>query len=301
MKISDILCQMGVKEYKIYNEQEFERLQLVAHESKENACIFIDDEKYLSELKECVSMVICTKEMDIKKILTDKRGVCVIENARIMFFQIHNFLMGKETYCRKKEENQIAKSAMIAQSAVIAKHNVIIGENVVIEDMVVIKENTKIGDNTVIRSGSVIGNIGYEFKKNGKQIIPVVHGGGVEIGENVVVGANVVIDKAVYPWDNTLIGDESKIDSLVFVAHGVKVGKGVMLVAQALVAGRSILEDKVKIGPGAVIRNAITIEEGANISMGSVVTRNVESNTTVSGNFAIPHDKFMKHVKDISK
>lgn len=302
MRLSPILENMNLQaECEIYNEQEFERLALVDHISDEKTCIFLEDIKYLSHIKDNISMIICSNYEDIKGLLSAHRGICVIKKPRVVFFMIHNYLMSTKDYPREKIATNIAKTAVIADTAVVAKDNVTIGENAIIEDLVVIKENTIIGDNTIIRSGSVIGNSGYEFKRDENKIMPVVHGGGVIIGKNVIIGANVVIDKAVYPWDNTVIGDETKIDSLVSIAHGVKIGEAVMVVSQSFVAGRVEIDAYAKIGPGSVIRNAVHIGEGANISMGSVVTQNVADRICVTGNFAINHEKFINHIKEISQ
>lgn len=300
MKLSKIFeCMGGKVEYKIYNEQEFERLQLVSHTSEQRACIFIDDIKYLKDIKENVCMILCSPEVAENTVFSSNTGICIIQKPRLVFFMIHNYLMTTTDYPRKTIPSKIAANTTIAEIAVIATNNVTIGENVIIEDFVVIKEHTSIGDGTVIRSGSIIGNNGYEFKRDDNRIMPVTHGGRVVIGKNVVIGANSVIDKAVYPWDITQIDDETKIDSLVSISHGVKIGKAVMVVAQACILGRSVVDDGAKIGPGAVIRNAVHIGEKANISMGSVVTQNAPEHSCMTGNFAINHDKFISHIKEL--
>lgn len=302
MRLSQILKGMNLKtECEIYGEQEFERLALVDHVSDKKTCVFLADIKYLSHIKENVSMIICDSKMDIKELVSESRGVCVVQKPRVTFFKIHNYLMAIKGYPREKHVTSIAKTAIIADTAVISKDNVIIGENVIIEDLVVIKENTIIGDDSIIRSGSVIGNSGYEFKRDKNQIMPVVHGGGVIIGRNVIIGANVVVDRAVYPWDNTIVGNETKVDSLVSIAHGAKIGEAVMLVSQSFVAGRVVIDACAKVGPGSVIRNAMHIGTGANISMGSVVTQDVADGGCVTGNFAINHEKFINYMKEISQ
>ena len=141
-------------------------------------------------------------------------------------------------YCRDRFRTIIGEHCSISKHCCISDYNVSIGDYVTIEEFVSIRENTTIGNNSIIRAGSIIGGEGFEFKANGAGILSVKHLGGVRIGENVEIQHNTCIDKAVYPWDNTSIGDNSKIDNLVYIAHGVKVSNNVLVVGQSGILGR---------------------------------------------------------------
>ncbi len=284
----------------VSNEKPFQYLALSASKITEPVCIFLDSEKYVSDIKDNVSMVITTKE--ISKILPKNQfGICVTENPRILFFDIHNTLKNDIRYIKDKFETKIGEDCTISALSSISKHNVIIGNHVTIEEFVVIRENTIIGDYSIIRAGAKIGGEGYEFKRTDNLITSVIHLGGVRIGRNVEIQYNSCVDKAVYPWDETVIGDYSKIDNLVHIAHAVKIENNVMVVALSGIGGRTVIKRDTWIGFGAIITNGIEVGVNARANIGSVVTKSIEDNASYSGNFAIEHQKFIRFMKNISK
>ena len=108
---------------------------------------------------------------------------------------------------------------------------------------------------------------------------------------------NTCVDRAVYPWDNTMIGDFCKIDNLVHVAHAVKIKENVMVVAQSGIGGRVEIEPNTWVGFGATISNGLKIGESARANIGAVVTKNIDAGNSVSGNFAIKHERFLENLK----
>jgi len=300
MKISELLQELDEKELKfqIYNEKSFNCLALVASNLEESTCIFIDDNKYINSIKNNVTMIITTEDLR-GGLINSQYGLCIVNEPRLTFFKIHNHLADTKEYKRGKFKTKIGINCNISPLAYVAKNNVTIGNNTIIEEFVSIRENTTIGNNCIIRMGTKIGGEGFEFKPLNDSIMAVKHMGGVKIADNVELQQNNCIDKAVYPWDNTIIEDYSKTDNFVHIAHGVKMGKRVRVAASAMIAGRVIIRDDVWIGPAAVIINGIELGEKSNISLGSVVTQNVEANQKVTGNFAIDHRKFIEFIKHI--
>ena len=161
-----------------------------------------------------------------------------------------------------------------------------------------VKENTVIGDDCVIRTGTKIGGPGFEIKNDGTKTITVTHIGGVVIGNNVEIQQNSNVDKAIYPWDDTIIEDHVRINTLVQIAHGDKIGRFTEIVAHASIQGRVRIGENVWIGPGSVIRNGISIGDNARVNMGAVVTLSVPAGEAVSGNFAINHKLLLEEVKN---
>lgn len=284
----------------VYRNGCFKSLGLIGYSFNDHVLTFIEDEKYIQEIDENISCIICKKELT--KIIERKfkGGIIVSDNPRVEYFSIHNNLSEDKLYIRKKNKTEIGKGAKISKFASINEFNVVIGENVIIEDFVVIEENTVIGDNCIIRSGAKLGSEGFEFKRvSGNEIMAVKHLGGVIINNNVEIQYNTCIDKAVYPWDNTIIGEYCKIDNLVHIGHAVKLGEGCMVAANSLIGGRTEIGEKSWIGISATISNGLVIGERAKINIGSVVTKNIEKDNSVSGNFAIDHSKFIKFIKSI--
>lgn len=300
MKISEILKQsgdnFGITE--ILSDVEFETLALAIADVDLDFCTFLDDVKYIESLREKGTMIITTHE--IAKEISD-RGLCISDNPRISFFKLHNYLVKRDDYRLYDEfETTIGEKCSISNLASIASKNVKIGNNVTIEEFVSIKENTIIGDNTFIGAGTIIGGEGYEFKRlSDGEVLSVKHYGWTRIGENVEVQYNTCIDKAIYPWDSTIVGDYCKIDNLVHIAHAVKLEKAVFLVAGSLLGGRTIIKDNTWVGVGTTISNGLIIGEEARVNIGAVVTRSIDANASVSGNFAIDHKKFIEFIKSI--
>lgn len=300
MKISEILNEkennFGITE--IINDIEFQTLGLAIADTSLNFCTFLDNAGYVEQLGDNAVMVITNPE--ISRLIAN-RGVCISSNPKISFFELHNYLTGFSAYKLCKDfDTIIGENCKISDATSIAKKNVKIGNNVTIEEFVSIKENTEIGDNTFVGAGTIIGGEGYEFKRLiDNKVLSVKHFGWVKIGNNVNIQYNTCVDKAIYPWDATILGDYCKIDNLVHIAHGVKLGKAVFVVAGALLGGRTVIGDNSWVGVGATVSNGLVIGKDARINIGAVATRNVDDNSSVSGNFAIEHKKFIEFIKSI--
>ena len=295
MKLSDIVEL--IPGCSVLNEGEFSYLGLAVSKCEEKLLSFIENEKYMNAVSDNITSIITTK--DIGEKLKYKYGIVVSENPRIDYFKLHNELSKSVQYNREKFKTKIGEGTKISKLSAIAENNVIIGNNVVIEEFVVIRENTIIGDNSIVRSGSVIGGEGYEYKRTDKSIMNVNHCGGVIIGNNVEVQYNSCIDKALYTWDNTIIGDYSKLDNMVHLEHGVKVGQRNLIASRVTVGGRTEIGDDSWIGLGAIISNGLILGSEVSVSLGAVVTKGLNSKEKVSGNFAIDHEKYIQFIKSI--
>lgn len=295
--LSQLLNEMDASlEFKAINEKPFEMLALATQDIDYDTCVFIASLKFAELLPNNVTMVLTTPELE-NDLTKRPFGLCIVEDPRSTFFDLHNFLSETGKLKRESFKTVIEASAQIHPLSSIASNNVRIGKNVLVEEFVVIRENTVIGDNSIIRAGTVIGGVGFEFKNTGEKVIPVAHDGGVVIGEHVEIQQNTCVDRGIYVWDDTVIGDYSKVDNLVHIGHGIKIGKRVMSTAGVIYGGRDIVGDDAWIGLNVATRNAITIGKGARLNMGAVVTRDVPDGGSVTGNFAIDHDEFIARLK----
>lgn len=127
---------------------------------------------------------------------------------------------------------------------------------------VVVYANSKIGKRCRIHAGSVIGADGYHYVWDGKQQRKIADIGGVRIGDDVEIGANVTIDRGAF--QDTEIGEGTKIDNLVQIAHNVILGKHCLVIAQSGIAGST------RIGDGAVIAGQVGI--AGHLRIGNKVT-----------------------------
>lgn len=260
--------------------------------------VFVEDIKYLNALlsNENISCVVVSGE--IARNIPTNYGIIISDKPRKTFYELHNYLAKNSDFYGNPFENEISSSSYIHPKAYIAEKSVIIGKGCYIGPNVSIFENTIIEDDVIIRSGSVIGTEGFEFKRIDNQIIPVTHAGGVLIHNNVEIQANSCVAKSVF-GGFTEIGEYTKIDNLIHVAHNVKIGKRCLIAACTMIGGSANIGNDVWIGPSSSISSEITIEDGASITLGSVVTKDVSKGQKVTGNFAIDHDKFINFIKSI--
>lgn len=276
-------------------EKQVDSLGLLVSNSSKRLCSFVDNAKFLENAADNVDMVFVTEELADR--LGSGMGYLIVECPRETFFHLHNMLKDDDQYIRNVSATEIDETAQISDLSVISPKNVRIGKNVVIEPFVTIYENTIIEENCIIRSGARIGSTGFEHKRENDHIFSVEHLGGTILEHDVEIQNNTCIDRAVYPWDNTVIGAYTKVDNLVHIGHAAKIGSCCMIVAQVGIGGRTVIGNRVWLGFGATLRNGLMIEDDARINMGSVVTKNVLPGESVTGNFAIPHERFMENLK----
>lgn len=299
-QLSKILNDLNIsEEYKIFGNDEFDDLALIDHNVNFKTCTYIEKKEYIKKIKSNVCIVITSPE--IVELLSDKCvNICVTDKPSELYFKIHNYLC-KNLNQRNHFKTIIDSTANISPLASISDTNVKIGKNVIIEEFVSIKSNTIIGDNSIIRSGTVIGGEGFQFHNIDSRKELIKHVGGVIIGDYVEIQQNSCIDRAIYYWDNTCIGDQTKIDNLVHIAHGAKIGEKCMIVALSCVAGRVEIGDETWVGINSSIRNGLKIGKNVRINMGSVVTKNLDDFECVSGNFAVDHGIFIENLKKMNK
>jgi UDP-3-O-[3-hydroxymyristoyl] glucosamine N-acyltransferase len=162
----------------------------------------------------------------------------------------------------------------------------VIGPDCVIHAGVSIRERVIIGQRVVLQDGAVVGSDGFGFARRGDgthEKIPQV--ATVVIEDDVEIGANTTVDRPAV--GETRIRQGTKIDNLVQIAHGVSVGRNVLMAAQVGVAGSTEVQEGAVLGGQAGITGHITIERGAVVAAHAGVTNSVEAGTMVAGYPAI--------------
>jgi UDP-3-O-[3-hydroxymyristoyl] glucosamine N-acyltransferase len=135
-----------------------------------------------------------------------------------------------------------------------------------------------------------IGADGFGWVRDeNNELVKMPHKGNVVIGKNVSIGRYTCIDRAVI--GSTVIGDGTKIDNLVHIAHGAKVGRHCLIVAGAVLGGSCEIGDYSYIGMGALIKNKVKVGKNVTVGMGAVVTKDVPDGWTVIGNPARKMEK----------
>jgi len=178
--------------------------------------------------------------------------------------------------------------------------NVTIGANVAIGAKALIYSGVQIGDRVstgkrvIIQSNATIGCDGFSFipvSGNGNSQPPArVHSlGTVEIGDDVEIGANTTVARATL--EATRIGDGTKIDNQVQIAHNVKIGQSCLICGMVGVSGSVQIGDRVLVAGGVGIADHVKIGSDAMVAAGSGVGTNVPAHGRVSGYPAMPHER----------
>ncbi|QDU58628.1 UDP-3-O-(3-hydroxymyristoyl)glucosamine N-acyltransferase [Aeoliella mucimassa] len=161
-----------------------------------------------------------------------------------------------------------------------------IGKNVTIFPGVVLYEDTVVGDESIIHSGAVIGAYGFGYRPVDGQHELSAQLGNVIIGKRVEVGANATIDRGTY--SATRVGDGTKIDNLVQVAHNCQIGRHNLLCAQVGIAGSTTTGDYVVMAGQVGVRDHVHIGEGARIGAMAGVSNDIAPGVVAFGAPATP-------------
>ncbi len=146
----------------------------------------------------------------------------------------------------------------------------------------VVRENCELGDNVTLENGAIVGSDGFGFAKNDKghwEKIP--QSGPVRLGDRVDVQANACIDRATV--GATEIGDGAKIDNLVQVGHGSKVGANTLLCAQVGLAGSSVIGKDAILAGQAGVAGHCSLGDGVILTAQSAVSHDVPAGKMISG------------------
>lgn len=182
--------------------------------------------------------------------------------------------------------------------------NTVIGPGVQIGRDCVIGSNVTvgfalIGDRVKLYAGARIGEAGFGATGTAAGVMDIPQLGRVILQDGVTVGANSCIDRGAY--DDTVIGENTKIDNLVMVGHNCIIGRNCLLVANTGISGSVTVGDNVIFGGKAGIGDHITIGEGARVAAGAGVLANIPAGETWSGYPARPIRQFLRETVWLAK
>jgi UDP-3-O-[3-hydroxymyristoyl] glucosamine N-acyltransferase len=261
-------------------------------------CVPLRSAKYLDEVNANprVAAVITTRE--IAEGLDLRFAIAVAETPDVAHSEVHAAIARKKEDELRARPNRIHDSAIIDPSARIAAYGVEIGANVQIGAHVTVAPGVAIEEECVLHPGVSLGIPGFNAGIIGgrQRIVPQL--GGVRLKGYVELLSNVCVARAVFGGETTL-GEETVADNLVYIAHDVQIGRRVQICALANILGRVEIGDEAYIGPSSVITNGARIGARAKVSIGAVVTRDVDAGSVVTGNFALPHDRFLNQLRAI--
>ena len=245
-----------------------------------NALVFAEGSDNLkrAEASNASAILVANNITDITK------PIIQVQNPFVAFIKLLNHF-----YPRSKPTAGIHPTAVIADDVVIGKgvavapyvviesgttigdncvikshvhigHHVSLGDDTTIHPHVTIYDNSQIGSRVCIHASTVIGSDGFGYTLEAGQHLKVPHVGHVVIKDDVEIGANTVIDRATL--GTTCIGEGTKIDNLVQVAHSVKLGKHNILCAFTGIAGSTTSGDHVIFAANVGVSEHVRIDDG---------------------------------------
>lgn len=295
MRLSALAARFSLN---VVRDGEFASLGFADHD-RPAMLLFLESAAYLSKVQSHprAAAVLATAELAPQ---VPPRLACAVAAAPgRVFYEIHNHLAAETDFYGALAPSAIAPSARVHPTAFVAPRGVVVGEHVQLGPYVVVHERSVLEDGVVVRAHSVVGGEGFQFKKYGTTVLPVAHAGRAVLRKRVELQQHCCVDRAVFGSD-TELGEDSKLDNFVYIAHDVRVGKRTFIASHAGVNGSTVVGDDVWIGPHAAVSNGLTIGDGARVTIGAVVTRDVPPGQSVSGNFAIEHHKLIRFVKSLA-
>ncbi len=175
---------------------------------------------------------------------------------------------------------RIGEGSEIGPNAVIGEHAVI-GRDCRIMANVTIRERCVLGERVLVQPGAVIGSDGYGYEFSGGRHVKIDQVGIVEIANDVEIGANTTIDRARF--GKTVIGEGTKIDNLVQIAHNVVIGKHCLIVALTGISGSTHLGDFVTAAGQVGIGGHVTIGDRAVLTARTGVSASIAGGEIYGG------------------
>lgn len=175
----------------------------------------------------------------------------------------------------------------------------VLGRAVHLYPSVVLYDGVRLGDEVIVHSGAVIGADGFGYVTDNASHHKVPQVGGVVIGHQVEIGANSTVDRGTI--GNTTIGEGTKIDNLVHIAHNVRVGRGCLFAGEVGIAGSTEIGDFVTLGGQVGVVDHVTIGDRAVVASKSAVMQSLEGGKTYAGIPALEQPRWLRQSASIKK
>jgi UDP-3-O-[3-hydroxymyristoyl] glucosamine N-acyltransferase len=280
-------------------------------DAREGDLSFLGNPKYKTEVAASLASVVLLPRDHVGEPRADQ-----------LFLQVENPSVALARVCARIEQQLwpkpapgvhpsavVAPGARVAASATVGplcvvEDGAVVGERTHLQAQVFVGRGARIGEDCWLMPGAVVAaecvlharvrlhagvvvgsdGFGYEFVAGRHEKVPQV--GNVEIFADVEIGANSTLDRARF--SRTVVGEGTKIDNLVQVAHNAVIGKHCLLCAQVGISGSTVLEDYVVLGGQAGVAGHIRLGRAAQVGGGAAVTRDLSPGAVVNGSPAIP-------------
>lgn len=156
-----------------------------------------------------------------------------------------------------------------------------------------------LGDRVSLSAGAVIGEAGFGAAAGPSGVVDIPQLGRVILQDNVTLGAQTCVDRGAY--EDTVVGENTKVDNLVHIAHNCRIGRNCVMAAFTGIAGSVEVGDGVAFGGRAGIADHVTIGRGASIAGGAGVIGNVPAGETWAGYPARPIRQWLRESATVAR
>jgi UDP-3-O-[3-hydroxymyristoyl] glucosamine N-acyltransferase len=270
-------------------ECQINHAQALAHAGP-GAISFLVGAQYLPDLSQTRASAVILKAEDADKCSTNK---LISPHPELAFVRVLNFLYPPSTpaagvhptavigkHCQIDPSATIDANCVIEDAVSIGAHTWIgansvvgagcrIGSHCHIYSRVTLYHGVSLGNRVIVHSGAVLGADGFGLTHDGRQWVKIPQIGGVEIHDDVEIGANTTVDRGAL--QNTVVGRGVKIDNLVQIAHNVKIGENTAIAGCVGIAGSAEIGKNCMFGGGVSINGHIKIADGVILTGTTVV------------------------------
>jgi UDP-3-O-[3-hydroxymyristoyl] glucosamine N-acyltransferase len=209
---------------------------------------------------------------------------------------------------------QVAASAQIAALAVIGDDSIIgedayVGPGTVIGDRctlgaasrlmanVTLVQDVSIGQRTIVHPGAVLGADGFGNARTDSGWVKVPQVGGVQVGDDVEIGANTTIDRGAI--DDTVIENGVRLDNLIQIAHNVRIGEHTAIAATVGISGSAVIGKRCMLAGRAGVFGHVTICDDVILGAAAIATRDITEPGLYSAHF--PAEKSKDWMKKVAR
>lgn len=243
---------------------------------------FVDHPKYYEKSLHSAATIIIINKEDVD--FPEGKTLLVTDDPFAAYIKLVKHFRPFTPATQMISETALIGEETHLQPGVFVGNRVRIGDNCLLHPGVVIYDDCVIGDNVIIQANTVIGSDAFYFKRRMEREVQydkMESCGRVVIEDWVEIGSGCTIDRGVS--GDTIIGQGTKLDNSVHIAHGVVIGKNCLIAAQVGIAGKTHLEDEVTLWGQVGVNKSLTIGKGAVVLAQSGIPASVEGGKTYFG------------------
>lgn len=312
LTIDELISLTGGKLIRLGNAGEISGMASLDEAGPEEVSFLGNDKYHQDYLKTAAALVLIAEGSQNQPLPDASVGLVAVENPSLAFAKIvkHFFVnsakftagiapgafiaegvkLNAEKVCVKagaviESGARIGDGTEIGSGAVVGA-GVVIGNDCLLHANATVRESCIIGDRVILQPGCVIGSDGYGYELIDGRHEKVDQVGIVVLENDVEIGANSTIDRARF--GKTIIGEGTKIDNLVQIAHNVRIGKHCLVVAQSGLAGSSSLGDYVTLAAQVGVAGHIKVHDRAILTAKTGALKDLKGDTVYKGTPARP-------------